>query len=205
MLADDHAIVRSGVRQMVDAQDDMRVVAEAGDGEEALRILATTGCDVLVQDLSLPGVSGMEIVQRARAVAPSAAIVILTMYPEDQLALHYLAAGAAAYLSKSRAPEELLAAIRKAAARGRYITDTLGEIAVMQPAAREKAPHDLLSPRELQVFLLLVQGRTVSEIAIELSLSSSTVSNHLARVRDKLGVSSNGEVLRYAHRAAILR
>ena len=126
------------------------------------------------------------------------------MYPEDQYALHLLRAGASAYLSKDRPPEELLAALRKVAGGGSYVTDTLAEHA-LRGKGGEAPPHERLTPREREVLLLLVEGRTVSEIAAEIDLGLSTVSNHLRHIKDKLGVRTNAELVGYAHRAGLSR
>jgi DNA-binding NarL/FixJ family response regulator len=205
LLADDHPLVRQGVRSVVDRQPDMRVIGEAGDVAALDAWLSRSDVDVLVLDLSLPGVSsGLDLTRRVRRAAPALPIVIFTMYAEDVLGLHLLREGALAYLSKDRAPDELLRAVRKAARRERYVTDRLADLAVSRGPAEEQPPHQTLTPREYQVFLLLLQGRAPTEIAQELALNPSTVSNHLAHLREKLGATSNADVLRYAHRVGLL-
>ncbi|MFT3775447.1 MAG: response regulator transcription factor [Minicystis sp.] len=200
-IADDHAVVRRGLQLMIEATDDMVVVGSAADGAAALHAPEIDACDVLLLDLSLPRVSGAEVLRRLRARRAAFPIVILSMYPEDQYALQLLREGASAYLSKDRPPEELLAALRKAAAGGTYVTDTLAEHALRGDAPGP--PHTRLSPREQHVFRLIVEGRSVSEIAAELDLSMSTVSNHLRHVKDKLSVNTIAEVIGYAHRAGL--
>ncbi len=202
LLADDHAIVRQGLRTLLAGQPDLTVVGEATDGEEVLLRLADTPCDVLILDLSLPKTSGLELLRRIRALSLPAPvhILILTMYPEDQLAAHLLSQGASAYLCKSRSPAELLAALREVARGGRYVTQALEDL----PAA-PVLPHERLTPREYQAFVLLISGKTVSEVAHALDLSLPTVSNHVARIRDKLGAASTGDIILYAHRVGLLR
>lgn len=205
LLADDHPVVRQGVRAFVDAQADLRVVGEAADVKGLDALLTVDRADVLVLDLSLPGGgSGLTLLARVRAAVPQLPVVVFTMYAEDLLGLHMLKQGASAYLSKDRGAEELLAAIRKVARRQRYITDRLSELALTHGAGAERPPHQTLSPREYQVFLLVVQSRSTSEIAAELDLSNSTVSNHLGVIRDKLGVSSTADILHYAYRVGLL-
>lgn len=202
-LADDHAVLRRGLQMLLEDTPDLRVVGAAADGREALQSPHLDACDVVVLDLSLPKVSGAEVLRRLRERYPALPVVILSMYPEDQHGLPLLREGASAYLSKDRPPEELIEAIRRAARGGRYLTDTLSAQAVEAPGGRG-APHDALSPRERQVFLLVAQGRAVSEVAAELNLHSSTVSNLLRRIKDKLRVETLGEVVGYAHRAGLL-
>jgi len=203
-IADDHAVLRAGLELMLAATDDLTVVGTAADGRAALLSPAIDGCDVLILDLSLPKVSGVEVLRQIHERRPDLPIVILSMYPEDQYALHLLRAGASAYLSKDRPPEELLAALRKVARGGSYVTDTLAEHARRGKGA-EAPPHERLTPREREVLLLLVDGRTVSEIAAEIDLGLSTVSNHLRHIKDKLGVRTNAEIVGYAHRAGLSR
>lgn len=158
---------------------------------------------MLVLDLSLPRMSGTEVLHRLRARRPGLPIVILSMYPEDQYALHLLREGASAYLSKDRPTEDLLAALRKVSRGGTYLTDTMAEQALRPVATAGGMPHERLSPREREVFLLILQGRSVSEIAAEIDLNISTVSNHLRRIKEKLSARTIAEVVSYAHRAGL--
>ena len=204
-LADDHAVVLAGLRQLISATDDMRVVGTAADGRQVLLLAEAGGeWDVLVLDLSLPRVSGMEVLRRLRSLRPTLPIVILSMYPEDQYAIRLMREGAAAYLSKERPPEDLLAAVRRVAAGGTYLTASQAAQIVSQRAEAERPPHARLSAREHQVFVLIINGRVVSDIAAELNLSPSTVSTHLARIREKLGVRSVADIVSYAHRAGLI-
>jgi DNA-binding NarL/FixJ family response regulator len=202
-IADDHAIVRHGLRELIAATDDMKVVGEAADGRALLNQAPTLACDVLILDLSLPRVNGPEVLKRIKALRPSLPVVVLTMYPEDQFALTLLRSGASAYLCKDRPSSELLEAIRRVAAGRSYFTETIAE----QLMAGEKSdgpPHARLTAREHQVFTLIIQGRTSSEIAAELDLTAGTVSNHLAKIKEKLGAHSLAEIVRYAYRAGLI-
>lgn len=204
-LADDHAVVRAGLERVISTTEDMSVVGTAADGRQVL-LLAEAGAewDVLVLDLSLPRVSGMEVLRRLRSLRPSLPILILSMYPEDQYSIRLMREGASAYLSKERPLEELLAAIRRLAAGGTYLTASQAAQIIEAPAEADRPPHARLSAREHQVFVLIINGRTVSEIAAELDLSTSTVSTHLARIKEKLGARSVAEIVRYAHRAGLV-
>lgn len=206
MIADDHDILRRGLRGLVDAHPHMRVVGEARSDQEALAVLDRTQVDVLVLDLSLPEAGGLALFERLRQEYPAVRVCFFTMYPEDQLALHLLNKGASAYLCKTRPPEELIEAI-SLAARGRsYLSVDLRRLKQDAEVERrlEGAPHGDLTARELQVFYLLIEGRTVTEVANELDLSKSTVSNHVARIKEKLGAASLGEIIRYAARVGLL-
>jgi DNA-binding NarL/FixJ family response regulator len=201
-LVDDHEIVREGLRKVLQAARDMQIVGEARNGREALQALESeTSIDVVVLDLSLPDVGGLEVLRRARQLRPMTQVLVLTMYAEEQYADRLRAMGAAAYLSKSQPAAEVLKAIRTAAG-GRAATP---EAPLPEgPPSRPKAPHDTLSVREYQVFMLLLQGRAVGDIAAELNVTSSTVSNHLTGIRTKLGVRTVADIVRYAARERLI-
>jgi two-component system, NarL family, invasion response regulator UvrY len=199
-LADDHAVVRRGIQSLLETTGAITVIGTARDGREVLQSPLLASCDVLVLDLSLPKVSGSEVLRQLKARLPALPVLILSMYPEDQHGLQLLREGAAAYLSKDRSPEELVTAIQALARGERYVTELLADKALLDQH-RPGPPHEQLTAREHQVFLHVVQGRTVAEIAAELDLHSSTVSNNLRQIKAKLGASSLGEVIGYAHRA----
>lgn len=200
-IADDHPIVRQGLRRAIEAQPDMSVVGEASDGWQVLQAESRAAWDVLVLDLSLPRISGMEVLRRLHAELPNLPILVLSMYSEDQYASRLLAEGAAGYLSKDQDPAEVLAAIRTVAA-GR--TSFSSEVMTQLRRGQAERPHDRLSSREYQVFMLLIAGRAVSDIAAELNVSGSTVSNHVMKIREKLGARTVGEIIRYAHQVGLL-
>ena len=201
-VADDHPLLRSGLRRVFDAQAHIKLVLEAEDGAELLTKLAAQPCDVLVLDLSLPYLRGIELVRAVVERHPNVRILIYSVQPEDRLSLHLLDAGAAGYLSKDQGADELLRAIQTVASGKRYLTPTLRELVALDP--EKSAPHERLSARELAVFQLLLRGMNVADIADELEIQASTASNHLARIREKLGVQTNGEVMLYAFRAGLL-
>jgi DNA-binding NarL/FixJ family response regulator len=202
-IADDHAVLRRGLQLMLEATDTMVVVGTASNGRAALQAPEIDTCDVLILDLSMPRVSGVEVLRQLRERRPELPIVILSMYPEDQYALHLLREGASAYLSKDRPPEDLLKAVRKVVSGGTYLTDTLAEQALHGAGAERGPPHARLSPREQEVFRLIVAGRSVSEVAAELDLNMSTVSNHVRHIKDKLSVRTTAEIIGYAHRVGL--
>lgn len=188
-VADDHAFVRTGIKQVLRELGGFDIVGEAANGREVLNSDALRNTDVLVLDLSLPLVSGPEVLKRVRKAWPSIAVVVLSMHPEEQFAQRALAAGAVAYVSKERPPTELVEAVRRA---GR------GEIDAHRADPGEGPPHLKLTRREHQIFMRIVNGHTVAEVAAELDVHSCTISNHLAKVRGKLGANTAAELVRYA-------
>jgi DNA-binding NarL/FixJ family response regulator len=200
-LVDDHAIVRQGLRRLIEDEPDLRVVGEAAHGREVLLAEGKDEWDVLLLDLSLPRVSGIEVLRRLRREMPALRIVVLSAFPEEQYAAYVLREGAVGYLHKDRGPAELMRALRAAAAGETYVSPAvLAQVASGQGGL----PHERLSGREYQVFTLLIHGRSVTEVAAELDISASTASNHVARIKEKLGVGTIGEVINYAHRAGLV-
>lgn len=181
----------------------MVLVGETGDGQEVLDRAVGADWDVLVLDLSLDGVGGTEVLRRLREMVPRLPVIVLSMYSEAQYGPRILKMGASAYLSKGRSSDELLKAIREAHAGRRYVTPAVADALLIGVGQGAEPPHERLTEREHQVFLLVARGRTPGEIALELSISGSTVSSHLLRVREKLGVSTNGEIIQYAYRAGV--
>lgn len=195
-IAEDHEFVREGLRRVLEAEGDITVVGEAADGRTALNALADADCDVLLLDLSLPRVQGPEVLHRLRASRPDLPVVILSMYPADQHGPLLRAAGAAAYVSKDQPAAELVSTLRA------VVGQTTAGPAASSPAAA--APHAQLTAREHQVFLLVIQGHAVVDIAAELDVAACTVSNHLSKVREKLGAKSVVDLAHYAHRWGLL-
>ncbi len=203
ILADDHPVVRRGLARSLGLEVDIAVVAEARDGSEVLTCLAEHPCDVLVLDLSLPYIRGLELLALIKERWPALAVLIFSVQPEDSFSLYLLDAGAAGYLSKDNELGDVLAAIRTVAAGRRYITARLKELQRARGSAG-LAPHERLSAREGQIFLLLLQGMSVTAIAAELEISPSTASNHVAKIREKLEVEHTSEILVYAARAGLI-
>jgi DNA-binding NarL/FixJ family response regulator len=200
-IADDHPVVRQGIRQIVAATDDITVVDEATTGHEALQRLAGVQCDLVLLDLSLPDIDGLDLLKQLKREHPQRPVLILTMHSEDQFALRALKAGASGYLTKESAPAELVVAVRKVVAGGRYISQRLAEslAAHLGPDA-EKPVHERLSDREYQVLRLIAAGRSTRDISTQLSLSSKTVSTYRARLLDKMGMKTSAELMAYAVR-----
>ncbi|MFC4726884.1 response regulator [Coralloluteibacterium thermophilus] len=197
-LADDHAVVRNGYRRLLELEDDMQVVAEFGDGESAYHWFARHDADVLVLDLSMPGRSGLDILQRMNQRGPGPRVLVFTMHESAALAARALALGAHGYVTKSSAPEVLVDAVRRVG-RGEALVPP--ELAA---GVRDGPPHRALSPREFEVFLLLAEGESVERIAEAHRLSVKTVSNYQTTIRQKTGLSSALEMYRYALEHALL-
>lgn len=199
LIADDHAIVREGLKQIVADTPDIVVAGEAKDGHEALDAISKKDYDVVLLDISMPGMSGLDVLKQLRSQKPHLRILILSIYPEEQYAVRTLKAGASGYLTKDSAPDELVGAIRNVFAGGTYVSRSLGEkLAAGLKLDANKPPHEALSDREFQVMRMLASGKRGKEIAEELLLSVKTVSTYRRRVLDKLGIKNNSALIRYA-------
>jgi two-component system invasion response regulator UvrY len=199
LVADDHAVVRRGLVQILAEAPDMVVAGEASTGREVLQAVWKHDYDVLVLDIAMPEGGGLEVLQQLQTLKPDLRILILSMYPEKQYAVRALKTGAAGYMTKESVPDELIAAIRKVARGGKYVTQSLAEqLASELRGEVEKEPHQTLSDREYQVMILLAAGKSVTDIAEELSLSVKTVSTYRARILEKLNLKSTAEIIRYA-------
>jgi len=199
LIADDHAILREGLRGILSATSDMQVIGEAGNHLEIIKLLRAQPCDVLLLDIAMPGKNGIDTLKQVKEEWPALPVLMLSMYPEDQYAVRALKAGAAGYLTKASAPEQLVEAIRQVTRGRRYITPELAEsIAESINAPLTVAPHEELSDREYQTMRLIASGKTLSQIAVLLSISPKTVSVYRARVLAKLQLSNNSELTRYA-------
>lgn len=199
LLVDDHAIVRRGLRSLLaDAFADA-AFGEASHAEEALEQLGKKVWDVALLDITLPGKSGLDLLKELKAARPKLPVLVLSVHPEDQFAVRALKAGAEGYMTKESAPEELVLAIRKILAGGRYVSPALAEkLAWSVGKDFKRTAHETLSDREHEVMCLIASGRTVTEIAAELSLSVKTISTYRARILEKLGVKNSAEITRYA-------
>lgn len=199
LVADDHAVVRQGVKQILSEVSDMSIKDEAQNGSETLEKVLQHYYDVVLLDISMPGRSGLEILEDIKNHRPKLAVLILSMHPEEQYAIRALRAGASGYLTKASAPQELIGAIRKVAGGGKYVTSSLAEqLADELEGDAEKNPHERLSNREHQVMLMLASGKSVSDIADELCLSVKTISTYRTRVMSKMGMKKNAELTLYA-------
>jgi DNA-binding NarL/FixJ family response regulator len=199
IIADDHAILRRGLRDIIEETADLRVVAEAESSAETLRQVRNERCDVVLLDISMPDRNGIETLGLIKKEKPKLAVLMLSTYPEDQYALRALRAGAAGYLTKQSAPSQLVSAIRQVAAGRKYVTPAVAEeLARHLVRDTERPPHEQLSNREYQTMCLIAAGRSVSQIAEQLSLSVKTVSVYRARILQKLGVTSTAAIAHYA-------
>lgn len=200
LLADDHSIVRDGLRRIVEEDGAMEVVAEASDGREAVQKVAASRPDVAVVDISMPGFDGLEVISRLKDSHPDVPVLILTMHEEAQYVVRAIEAGAMGYLTKQSAPEQLVTAIRRIHDGHRYITDEASEALALRIAkgARAKTPLDSLSMRELQVLRRLGMGHTNREIASVYNISIKTVDTYRARLLKKLALRNNAELVRFA-------
>lgn len=198
LIADDHAIVRKGLHQLVKEEAPLIEVDEAANGEEVLVKLSLNPCDCLVLDISMPGRSGLDILREVRHMHPNVPVLILSMHPEDQYAIRVLKAGAAGYMSKESALDDLVGAIHHIVEGGRYVSHELAEKLAMGLTGDVNGErHDTLSDREYSVLLKIGSGMSVSEIAAELGLSMKTVSTYRTRILEKMDLKSNAEIIRY--------
>ena len=195
LLADDHSIVRDGLKRILAATPDLQVTGEAAGGDEALALVKVNDYDVVMLDMSMPGLSGIDLIKRLKLEKPRLKILVLSMHGESQYAARALKAGAAGYLNKDSAAEALLGALRKIAAGGVHIGEAAAA-SLLQSS--EKPPHETLSDREFEVMRLLVEGLGPTEIGERLHLSVKTVSTHKTRILDKLNLGSTAELVRYA-------
>jgi two-component system invasion response regulator UvrY len=200
LIADDHPIVRRGLRQIVADQSDMTVVADTGDGREALQLANTSPLDVIVLDMSMPGLSGLEVLNELKRQHPRLPVLVLSAHPEGELALRLLKAGAAGYLNKEIAPEELAGAIRRVAGGKKYVSPALAELLADSLQKGEAPLQASLSDREYQVLRLIASGKTVSEIAGEIALSVKTISTYRARILEKMNMRTSAELVRFCIR-----
>lgn len=199
VIADDHAIVRGGLKQIFALAPDLAVVGEAVNGSEVLECLRGAPFDLLLLDLNMSGISGADLIKRVKAHRADLPVLVLSMHNEPHVAARMLRAGASGYITKDCEPDILLAAIRKVAANGRYIAPELAERMVFDVTSTEpRSRHSLLSDREAEVFRLLASGKSVNEIAALLAISNKTVSTHKLRLMEKMSLSNMADLLRYA-------
>lgn len=205
LICDDHPIVRRGLREMLSETGDILVGGEADTAAEVLRQVRAERWSVIVLDISLPGGSGIDLISDIRRERPDARVLILTVYSEEQYAIRAIRAGACGFMTKESAPEELIDAIRRIAAGGRYISPELAEtLASLVAGDASGQPHERLSNRELEILKLLASGKTVSQIGQSLSLSVKTISTHRTRILKKMEMKTNAELMHYAVRHALV-
>jgi len=197
LIADDHAIVREGLKQIVSREEDMSIAGEAESAETMFRILEHTACDVIILDISMPGNSGLDALKELKQNYPEIPVLILSIHSEDQYGIRAISAGASGFLKKVSAPAELVTAIRKIVQGGRYISEPLAEKLADNLAMGKKLPHEFLSDREYQIMCQIASGMSVEEIADYLNISIHTVYSYRTRLLEKMKMRSNVELTRY--------
>ncbi|CAE6730842.1 response regulator [Paraburkholderia haematera] len=204
LIADDHAVVRGGLKQIIATTTDIVVAAEAAQGSEVLERLRTKRFDLVLLDMTMPGISGVDLIRRVRAEQPTLPILVLSIHNEAQVVSRALRAGATGYVTKDSDPDVLLSAIRKLAGGGRFIDPKLVDAMVFETHSSDAPPHEVLSDREFQVLQMLAAGNAINEIAESCSLSAKTISTHKMRLMQKLGLNNNAELIRYAIRHGLI-
>ncbi|HZS12364.1 MAG TPA: response regulator transcription factor [Nitrospirales bacterium] len=204
LVADDHAVVREGLKQIISETSDIVVAGEARTGQEVLDMVRSVDLDLVLLDIAMPGRSGLDTLTHIKRERPSLPVLILSIHPEDQYAVRVLKAGASGYLTKDSAPDQLVAAIRKVMTGGKFISTTLAErLAFELGVETDKPMHELLSDREYEVLCMIAMGKTVKEIADKLSLSVKTISTYRARVLEKMRMKNNAELTHYVIREGL--
>jgi two-component system, NarL family, invasion response regulator UvrY len=199
LIADDHPIFRRGLKQIISENNDMMVAGEAANGLEALDMVRSASYDVILLDITMPGKDGIDVLSRLKKDMPGLPVLMLSMHPEEQYAIRALALGASGYLTKESASDELVTAIRKVSAHGKYVSSSLAErLAGYLELTRGKPLHETLSNREFKVMRMIASGKTATEIARELSLSVKTISTHRSRLLRKMGMKNNAELTHYS-------
>jgi two-component system invasion response regulator UvrY len=198
LLADDHAVVRHGLKQILTDAFKRATYGEARNAQEALDLVWKQEWDVVVLDITMPGRSGLDVLREIKQSKPRLPVLVLSMHPENQFAVRVLKSGAAGYMTKESAPEELVGAVKKVLAGGRYVSNSLAENLAASLSVNQKAPQEKLSDREFQVLRLIASGKMVTDIARELSLSVKTISTYRSRILEKMGMKNNAELMHYA-------
>jgi two-component system, NarL family, invasion response regulator UvrY len=199
LIADDHAIVREGVKQIVKSLADVSLIDEAWDGYQTMDKIKTENYNLVILDISMPGLSGLDILQEIKVRKLKTNVLILSFYPQEQYAIRAFRLGASGYLSKDSAFEELAVAIKKIAAGGRYVSSSLGEKLLFSDQDKScQMPHETLSEREFQIMLMLARGKSVTEIANDIFISDKTVSTYRTRIMEKMEMKKNADLTLYA-------
>lgn len=205
LIADDHTIFREGLKHILAEYPDVIVADEASNGQEVLDKIWNNNYDMVLLDISMPGITGLDVLKQLKNDKPKLPVLVLSMHPEEQYAVRLIRAGASGYLTKESAPDELITAIRKISQGRKYITSSLAErLAFEVEVDSEKPPHDILSDREYQVLRMIAEGKTVKYIAKELSLSIKTVSTYRTRIMEKMKMTTNAELMHYAMKHHLL-
>lgn len=198
IIVDDHPVIRRGLKQIIEDERDMEVAGTAKNADEFFSLVRKADCTLVLLDITLPDKSGFDVLKQLKYEQPGLPVLILSMHPEDQYAVRFIKAGASGYLMKESAPEELVSAIRKVNAGGKYVSAALAENLVSQLDALDKPPHENLSDREFQILCMIAEGKTLKDIAGELCISEKTVGTYRARLLIKMKMSTNADLIRYA-------
>ena len=205
LIADDHPVVRQGLKRIIEESPGMTVTGEASTGQEVLQDLRQLDCDVVLLDISMPGISGLDVLKQIRLEKRDLPVLVLSIHSEEEYAVRALRAGASGYLTKTSAPEELIKAIRRVNGGKKYVTSTLAEkLAEHLDVDAERPPHETLADREYQVFCMIARGKAGKEIAAELCLSPKTVSTYRTRILEKMKMKANAEIIRYAMKQGLV-
>jgi len=198
IIVDDHPVVRRGLKQIIEDEPDMQVAGEAKNAGECFSLVRKTDCTLILLDITLPDRSGFDVLKQLKYEHPNLPILILSVHPEDQYGLRLIKAGASGYLMKEGAPEELVKAIRKVNAGGKYVSASLAEKLVSRLGVFDRPPHENLSDREFQILCLIAGGKSLKGIADELCISEKTVSTYRSRIMEKMRMSTNSDLIHYA-------
>lgn len=198
IIVDDHPVVRRGLKQIIEDEPDMEVAGEAKNAGECISLVRKTDCTLVLLDITLPDGNGFDVLKQLKYEHPNLPILILSVHPEDQYGLRFIKAGASGYLMKEGAPEELVKAIRKVNAGGKYVSASLAEKLVSHLDASDKPPHENLSDREFQILCMIAQGKSLKNIADELCIGEKTVSTYRSRIMEKMKIGTNSGLTRYA-------
>jgi two-component system, NarL family, invasion response regulator UvrY len=198
IIVDDHPVVRRGLKQIIEGEPDMQVVGQAENAQEALRVIREIPCDAVVLDITLPDASGLDVLSRLKSERPTLPVLIMSIHEEEQYALRVLKAGASGYLMKESVPEELIKAIRKITGGGKYISPSFSETLIPGQGTTGKSLHEKLSDREFQIMCLIASGKSLKEIGAALCISDKTVSSYRRRILEKMRMSTNADLTRYA-------
>jgi two-component system invasion response regulator UvrY len=204
LIADDHPIVRRGLKQILHDEPDISIVGEAKSSDEVFELIRAQNWDAVILDITMPGRGGLDTLEELKRQHPDLPVLILSMHPEDQYAARAFKAGAAGYMTKESAPDELVKAIRKITRGGRYVSEAFAEKLVATMGA-EPPSHDNLSAREYQVMLMIASGKTLSQIAVEMALSIKTISTYRTRILEKMRMTSNAEITHYAVKNGLVK
>lgn len=197
-LADDHILIREGLKRLINIEPDIRVIGESADPVEILKATKDGDYDILILDITLPKKSGLEILKEVKLMNPDAKVLILSMHPEERFAIRSLKAGAYGYLTKESAGDDIILAIKKIASGRRYLSESLAEkLAGGLELTKNKLPHEILSDREFEILRYIAQGKALTEIGEELNISVSTVGTYRSRILDKLKLANNAELILY--------